>query len=375
MNPTHRMPDLTRRRFLSLAGLTVGGLALGACGSSSRTASSTTLGTSSATTGSNGAWDAVVAAAKREGSVQVWSVLNPSHDADTKAAFEAAYPGINLTFTSYTPAEIETRVDAEHAAHAASVDVLLNIYRTYHAEHMTEDYWKTITGPDVLSADKLLRNGAPDATDNTPVNTEALYYDDTLLITLFGPWGYAWNKDSVKTQPTFASIFQTNQFKNAIGMLDPNLGGNTVTLLNKLNTRYPGMWSQLGKLHPTYYESAGTMSQALAAGAVDVALTITEGAVASSPNLGFAYDNRFPVLATTLYAEVLASAKSPNAAQVFVDWLMTTSGQTAWCKGYASVLPNISSASLSATSVEVFEAYPKAQASSILTQVNAALGR
>jgi iron(III) transport system substrate-binding protein len=333
-----------------------------------------------ATTGTAGgaAWDETIAAANGEGELEVWSVLNPTHNANVEAAFEAAFPDIDVTITQYGPPDIATRVDAEQDAGVGTVDVLLSTDRIWHAQHLADGYFQEITGPDVLAADELVRDGAEPTTDGVPIASQALYDDNTRLITSFGAWGYAWNTDAVESEPTFEQLFADDTYAGGrLGMNDPNTNPVNTVLFGKLNERYPGLFERLGELSPTLYPSSGPAAEALGAGAVDAILAISEAAAATAPTAGFAFDENFPALASPVYAEVLASSTTPRAAQVFTNWLMTTEGQEAWAAGYASVLPDISTASLSSADVEVLdaEAVDPAQRQQWLDELNAALGR
>jgi iron(III) transport system substrate-binding protein len=370
-NEDHIPSALSRRRFLALSAASAGALAVGTYGMG--LAAGAVKAPEKAP--SSAAWEKIINAANKEANLNILSVLNTAHDNTTAAGFTSNYPGINVTFSTLTPAELEAKVNAEHAAHIGTVDVVFNIDRLWHAQSLAQGYFKTIIGPDVVAADALVRHGAPPSTTNVPVASQALYYNDTLLTTLIAPWGYGWNKDVIHGKPSFESLFQTDKYKGRFGMLDPNQGANTVTLLSLLKKRYPDLWTRLGQLNPTFFETAGPLVQAMAAGAVDVALTTTAGATDPYPNLGFAFDSKHKALATTLYAEVMATAPNPNAAQLFVDWVMTKTGQSYWCSGYDSVLPNISTTTGSAIDTVFFEAYPAAEAAKDLAQLNAILHR
>ncbi|MDI9979599.1 extracellular solute-binding protein [Rhodococcus sp. IEGM 1307] len=327
--------------------------------------------------GPEASWADVVKAADTEGQLEVWSVLNPAHNAAVEAAFEKAYPSIDLTIAQYGPPEISTRVDAEQQAGVGTVDVLLSTDRMWHEKHLKDGYFQKIVGPDALAADELLRNGAAPTTDGVPKATQTLYDDDTRLITSFAAWGYAWNTDAVNPAPSFESLFADDTYKGRIGMNDPNVNSVNAVLFGRLNERYPGLFERLGELRPTLYASSGPASEALGAGAVDAVLAISGSAVAPVKKAGFAFDSQFPALASPLYGEVLASSESPNASQLFVNWLMTPEGQEAWSAGYASVLPNISTANNSASGIEVFEAEsvdPK-KVAAWQDELNVALGR
>ncbi|GAA1826639.1 hypothetical protein GCM10009836_00280 [Pseudonocardia ailaonensis] len=374
---TRLRSTMARRVARAVAAVCVLPLAIVACGDYSGGGSGSST-PASAAAGPAATWPDVLKAADTEGKLEVWSVLSPAHNDLVKAAFEKAYPKIDLSITQYGPPEISTRVDAEHQAGVGSVDVLLSTDRMWHGKHLADGYFQKIVGPDAAAANTQLLAGAQPSTDGAPKASQALYDNDTRLITLFAAWGYAWNTDAVKSPPpSFDALFSGDTYKGKIGMNDPNTNSVNTVLFGKLSERYPDLFQRLGALKPTLYASSGPASEALGAGAVDAVLAISGAAVAPVKKAGFAFDSKFPALATPLYAEVLASSQSPNASQVFTNWLMTPEGQAAWASGYASVLPNIPTANNSAAGVEVFEAEtvdPK-QVAAWRDQLNAALGR
>ncbi|WP_081607423.1 extracellular solute-binding protein [Rhodococcus triatomae] len=373
MTTTHRN-KLVSRLTRAAAVLCIAPLALSACGDYSGGGGSA----AAAGRGPEASWGDIVKTADTEGQLEVWSVLSPSHNAAVEAAFEKAYPSIDLSISQYGPPDISTRVDAEHQAGVGTVDVLLTTDRLWHEKHLADGYFQKIVGPDVKAADELVRDGAEPSTDGAPKATQALYDGDTRVITLFAAWGYAWNTDAVSTPPSFEALFTDDTYKGGrLGMNDPNVNSVNTVLFGRLNERYPGLFERLGELRPTLYASSGPASEALGAGAVDAVLAISGAAVAPVKKAGFAFDDSFPALASPLYGSVLASSDSPNASQLFVNWLMTKEGQEAWSDGFASVLPNISTANNSAAGVEVFEAetVDPAQVAAWRAELNAALGR
>lgn len=71
----------------------------------------------------SGTWDDVVAAAKDEGSVYLYSSQHPENLASVKTGFEATYPGITLEFTRGSDVELNpawTRSTSPGAGSATS---------------------------------------------------------------------------------------------------------------------------------------------------------------------------------------------------------------------------------------------------------------
>ncbi|WP_193749523.1 type 2 periplasmic-binding domain-containing protein [Rhodococcus triatomae] len=301
-------------------------------------------------------WDEVLEAANSEGQLTVWTVQNAAVNKNLKEAFEKEFPEIDIDFAQYTPADLFPKVEAEQGIGASSADVLVQTDRFWHAQHYNEGWFNPIIGPEVLKADELVRNGSEPTVDGVTISNQLLYENNTRALSLYSPWGYAWNTSTTPSKPTFEDLFQTDTFHGAIGVFDPDTSPINVEFINKLNERYPSLISRLGDLDPVIFTLGGAVSGALAAGDIDAALGISQTAVAGKPNVGFAYDTNFPALATPVYAELLAKSPHPNAAQVFLNWALSVDGQKAWSRDAGSVRPDGAGANaLSSRDIEIFE--------------------
>lgn len=322
----------------------------------------------------SGSWESVVAAAKKEGELQVWAELGAGVAESIQAAFAQEYPEISVTVTSVPPPNLTQRVDAEQAARLTTVDVILQTNRGWRDAHAADSYFATLIGPDLKAADEQLRGGTKPLAEGKAVSTQILYNGNTSVTAFFGPYGYAWNTEVVKEAPaSFEALFANDTFKDRMGMNAPDASPTTTGLYELLSKRYPDAFSQVGKLNPSYFPNGSSLVQSMTAGAIDVAFTLNPSI--AGPNIGFAFDDKFPIPATAMFGEAMAAAPHSNAAQVFANWLATAGGsQAVSAKTFIPILP-ASSGGPSITDVEIFEEPSPNEVKAVQNDLNSALGR
>jgi iron(III) transport system substrate-binding protein len=135
----------------------------------------------------------------------------------------------------------------------------------------------------------------------------------------------------------------SSKYNGRIGVLDWNSSTTIIILVALLGQQYDKDYSisnafnQLAALKPKFYPSQVPMLQDLGAGAIDSAVQ----AVASAVPLGAAIKVGYPKKPIGLpgFGSVTSWARHPNAAQLFVDYLMTKRGQTIWAAGSLATIP------------------------------------
>jgi iron(III) transport system substrate-binding protein len=130
------LPALSRRRLLRLAGWGAAGAALAACtpGSAAAPKAPTAVaGAAPTAAGAASAWDRALAAARQEGRV---IVLGPPGDTYRAAiaTFQEAHPDVQLDFTGVNPRDVIARLLAERDAGQYLVDVYVGGPDTAHSQ-------------------------------------------------------------------------------------------------------------------------------------------------------------------------------------------------------------------------------------------------
>jgi iron(III) transport system substrate-binding protein len=258
------------------------------------------------------AWQKVVDAAKKEGSVNLYNVASPIQNTRLLAAFNSLYPDIVVNVTRGA-AELPPRVAAEIDSKSDGADVFL-----YSDPQFFHDYaakFLDIDGPNV-------RGWSSDAWE---VPKKAV------IVTVY-PWTmFVWN----------TTIFPKG-FKSWDDLLDKSVKGKIALrkdatramagtldfMESKLGTEYV---TKLGKQSPKYYTSIVPMGQAVASGEVGVTIYSSPPVVNDLKQKGapidFAYPN--PGFAILWNGGIPGTAKRPNAARLLMDFIMSPAGQEA----------------------------------------------
>ncbi|MDF2812547.1 MAG: transporter substrate-binding protein [Microvirga sp.] len=261
-------------------------------------------------------WDQVVAAAKKEGTLTFYNNLQPNGIEPLLAKFKEAYPDIQPEQIRLGSNPLIERFQTEFNAGRNIADVLITFPDERISEGMKAGWMAEWTPPE-------LPNFPPEINEANKVFT--LQYAREAII---------WNKSKVK--PADAPKEWTDLFnpkwKGKVGMNPP---WRSVSIQQVV-----AFWEDKGITNPAqklkdnevrFFEGSGGIIQAVLRGDVSVAeltdLPLNPLLEDGAP-VGFVY----PASGTTLSANkafVAAKAPHPNAARVFVNWLMTKDGQEA----------------------------------------------
>jgi len=259
------------------------------------------------------AWDAIVKAAYDEGKVNVYNAGSKEQNKRLAEAFEKKYPGIELSLTTGAT-ELPERVSAELANGTDGADVLMFSDPNWFVEHEAD--LAPIDGPEAEGWNK---------------DWWAVPGKSVLATAL--PWSMlVWNTN------TFPDGFKTYedlldpQVKGKLGIrsqVSPSIAGYLAHLETNLGADY---LAKLGEHDPKFYPSSIPLMQAVASGEVGVSNLGVPATVAdlkkSGAPIDFAYAE--PGFAYSHGASAFTKSKRPNAGRVFIDFLMSKEGQTAY---------------------------------------------
>ena len=298
------LSSVPSRLFTLTAGAVLLTLTVTACGSSS---------ISKAKTASS--WDSILTAANQEGSVELYSSSSPDTNSVVIAAFEQAYPKIKVNVLRVTTPESEQRADAEFNGHTKGADVIINTdEKWHHDKSTTKGYFQPLVGPDVTKAAGILQDS-----------------NETALVTA-NPHGYAWNTTLAGATLAFSDITDP-KFTGKIGIYDFCPSDENVLEFYLWSQNYGGdaFLQKLAALKPRFYTNAVATAQALGSGEIAVGLPMTRSSYGTVPQIQMQY---MPTntIASPFFAGVTGWAAHPNAAQVFVNWILTDAGQAPYAK-------------------------------------------
>ncbi|WP_323010561.1 ABC transporter substrate-binding protein [Paracoccus sp. (in: a-proteobacteria)] len=261
-------------------------------------------------------WDEIVAAANAEGTVSFYNNLQPNGIEPLLAEFQKEYPKISVESLRLGSNPLIERFATEFAAGRHLTDVLI----TFPDQRIT----------DGLAAGWMMEFVPPEFS-NFP---EDIATDNKIYTLQYSREAIIWNKSLVKgdDEPKEWTDLFDPKWKGKVGMNPP---WRSVSI-----QQIVAYWEDIGiadaaqKLKDNdvrFFEGSGGIIQAVLRG--DVALAeMTDlplnPLLADGAPVGWVY----PESGTTMSANrafVAANAPHPNAAKVFLNWLMSEKGQIA----------------------------------------------
>ncbi|MDT9592803.1 extracellular solute-binding protein [Nocardioides zeae] len=307
-------------------------LALAACGGGSGGAASEAV---------EGSWDDVVAAANDEGEVLLYSSQNPTRLDALEAAFEAAYPDIDMKYVRGTDAEMNPKVEVENQTGRGAADV-----------HMVTDaaWITTASESGTYSVDDLRGPSFEAEAFNRDENVLA----DSFFLTSAAVFAMGWNTNEVPDGFEEPQDMLSDEYAGKLGIVNPQGIAAYVDFFQFYEENFgPDFLEQLAELEPRIYPSALGIAQALTSGEIAAAPGVQP--LVAEVESGAPVDWKLPEPAwgTPWYSHVLSSAPHPNAAQVLADFMVSPEGQAALNTGYASVLGDGDGAVADASDIEL----------------------
>lgn len=261
-----------------------------------------------------GAWDEVVKKAREQKRVNVYNVSPPDQGQRLADAFKKKYPFMEIV-TTRGAGDLPPRLDAERQAGVDGGDVFLHsdvLWFTRNAEHLIDVQSPALAAwPDIPSAWQV-KGKAPNIS--------------------FPPFSIlVWNTDHVKEDLKDWKDILKPQYKGHIGTredMTPSFLGYLDFFETELGADY---LVQLGQQKPKFYTSVVPLTQAVAAGEVWIGNisvpSVIKDLIAQGAPIKASYPK--PGFAIPWSVAALKNSKRPEAARLFVDFVMSPEGQTA----------------------------------------------
>ncbi len=282
-------------------------------------------------------WNAVVAAAQKEGKVVVASSPDPEMRKQIPAAFKTRY-GITLEYLGGPSAQLAERLRRERRAGVYTVDVVLSGISTFaeifYPEKMLEPLRPLLSLPEVLDRTKW-KKGKPWFVDP----------EETYVLRLFYSVGGSFyiNTDIVKP----------GEFRSAQFLLDPRWKGKISTEDPRVDgsgsNRAAELYRQLGegfikKLYvdqkPVITRDRRQITDWLARGTHPISLTARDPEVERMQQEGLPVTVIFDLpdvggrIEGTRELALLNRAPHSNAARLFVNWIASKEGLELYSRAY-----------------------------------------
>jgi iron(III) transport system substrate-binding protein len=265
-----------------------------------------------------------IAAAKKEGKVVVYSTT------DTAAAnflindFKTLYPGISVEYNDMNSTEVYNRFISEKAAGAGSADVLWSSAMDLQIKLVSEGGALAYASPEIanLPGWAVWKNEA----FGTTYEPLAIVYNKRLLAGDEIPQSHA---DLMRVFTTKA-----DKIKGKVTTYDIEKSGVGFMLITqdaKYNPQFWDMVKALGVAGPRFQSSAGTMMERISSGENLLGFNIFNSYAVlrakKDPSIGIVLPKDYALVMSRVMF-VSKTAKNPNAAKLWIDYILSKRGQT-----------------------------------------------
>jgi iron(III) transport system substrate-binding protein len=283
-----------------------------------------TLGLAQVPAGYPAGYADTIAAAKKEGKVVIYSTT------DTVAAnplindFKTLYPGISVEYNDMNSTEVYNRFISERAAGAGSADVLWSSSMDLQIKLVNDGSAMNYASPEVphLPSWAVWKNEAY-GTTYEPI---AIVYNKRLLSGDEIPQSHA-DLIRVFTQ-------KADKLKGKVTTYDVEKSGVGFMLITQDSKYNPQFWDLakgLGAVGPRFQSSAGTMMERISSGENLLGFNIFYSYAAlrakKDPSIGIVLPKDYTlIMSRVMFAS--KTAKNPNAAKLWLDYLLSKRGQS-----------------------------------------------
>jgi iron(III) transport system substrate-binding protein len=274
-------------------------------------------------------WADLVARAKREGSVAIYSSQSPTSLAEFAAKFKARY-GITVTVNRQIDTVTVAQVTTEHGSDRHTADVWVVAARPYVLGALKNGWVADARGPALFSKrydrSKLAKPGK-----SFVVGT---------AIASFG-----WNTQRwPQGLRNFTDVLNPELAGGKIGVVRPGVPGHVDFWRDYLGERFgQNFVARLAALKPRLYVSSFPLQNALAAGEVAAAVFVTPQTLDLKAQ-GAPVDFRLTPGGSwnsPWWGMILKKAPHPAAAQLLANYMVTPEGQEAINKGFGAVMTGV----------------------------------
>jgi iron(III) transport system substrate-binding protein len=255
--------------------------------------------------------------AQKEGALIVYSQADVEDIVRLTDGFSKQFPGIKVDYWQSESAQIVTRVLTEFRAGKASVDVL---------QHDI----------DAL----ILRNAGATAPFESVQKKDLVVNDPSLAIIGMEVQAIAYNTKKLKAAdlPKGWEDLPNPRYKGIMALDDPMRGGPLSIQLAilkgswKSNTKWTKFLQGLKALNVPVHRSTGAMFRLLVAGEFSIAEPALLHDILREMEKGSPVDyvRAAPPVVFPDYLVLYAKAPHPNAARLFIEWVLSPTGQAAY---------------------------------------------
>jgi len=271
-----------------------------------------------------GDYQATIDGAKKEGKLIVYSVTDTALVRPLIKDFESMY-GVKVDYNDMSSTELYNRYISENAASSISADVL----------------WSSAMDLQV----KLVNDGLMAAYESPETNQlpQWAQYQKQAYGTTYEPLAIVYNKrllppgDVPQTRADLIKLLQArpDQFKGRVTTYDiekSGVGFNYLTQDVRVNPQVTwNLVKAIGATGPKLQSSTGAMMERISSGENLIGYNIlgsyAQTKAKKDPSIGYVYPKDYTLVVSRLVT-ISKKAHSPNAAKLWVDYLLSERGQT-----------------------------------------------
>ncbi|MDQ2929049.1 MAG: ABC transporter substrate-binding protein [Caldimonas sp.] len=265
-----------------------------------------------------------IAAAKKEGKVVIYSTTDTASANPLIKDFEALYPGISVEYNDMNSTEIYNRFISEKAAGAGSADVLWSSSMDLQIKLAADGGAMAYASPEIAHIPKwaVWKNEA----FGTTYEPIAIVYNKRLL-----------SGDEIPHSHTDLLREMTqkiDKLKGKVTTYDIEKSGVGFMLITQDSKYNPQFWEfvkALGAVGPRFQSSSGTMLERISSGenllGFNIFASYAHLRAKKDPSIGIVLPKDYTlVMSRVMFAS--KAAKNPNAAKLWVDYILSKRGQT-----------------------------------------------
>src|SRR6185369_17104232 len=265
----------------------------------------------------------IVEAAKKEGKVVIYSTTDSVAAGPLIKDFEALYPAIKVEYSDLNSTELYNRYIAEAAANNGTGDLIWSSAMDLQVKLVADGHALAYPSPEIKSLPKWA------------------VWKDSAYGTTYEPITFVYNKrlvpaeDVPKDHADLLKLINAKSdfYKGKITAYDPERSGVGYLFCTEDVKNFPAAWDlfkAMGKAQAKFYTSAGAMMERVTSGEHLIAYGIfgsyALGRSKKDPNLGIVMPKDYTMV-TSRVAFISNKAKSPNAAKLFLDYVLSKRGQ------------------------------------------------
>ena len=272
-------------------------------------------------------WRALVAKAKQEGSVTIYTVSNPTSYANMAAAFKAKY-GITVTVNRSVDNAILAQINAEETTGKPVADIWVATAKPYIYGALKHGWVVDAVGPSFFSKQFDRK---------TLVFGKAWISGEAVL-------GEAWNSQAYTGTITGVPDFTSSPFSGGkIGVPDPRVSSSFMDWYLWAEAKWgKSILQKLAAQNPKIYTSTLPMTQAVASGEI-IGAPVAAGTALTLKAAGAPIE--FKVLPDNwnapYFGMILKQAPHPAAAQLLANYMESPEGQATVSATAGAIYPNI----------------------------------